>query len=410
MVTFNFATAQRILFGNGRLAELGSVAKQYGRRVCLVTGGRSLEYSGRLDRIARLLMDAGLEWNHVRIAREPTVEVVDEAVRQARGDKSDLVISVGGGSVIDAGKAVAALLANGGDTLDYLEGVGRGKALSKPSLPFIAVPTTAGTGSEATKNAVLADEAHTFKKSLRSDWMLPAAALVDPELTYDCPPAVAAACGMDALTQLLEAFTSRRANPVVDTLAGLGLAMAANLPKLFGGARDEATYEALSMASLLGGMALANAGLGAAHGLASPLGALFPIPHGVVCAVLLPPVVAANARRAAREGHRMLLNKYAAAAVQLIETSRADQIPEIPFEEMPMTGAEKQDQLLDVALTLAGFLRGLVRYLDIPGLARHGITTADFPRIVADARGSSMTTNPVTLDDEELARVLEEAL
>jgi alcohol dehydrogenase class IV len=336
--------------------------------------------------------------------------VVDQAVQTAGDFGADVVIGLGGGSVIDAGKAIAALLANGGQTLDYLEGVGRGKELTRPSLPFIAAPTTAGTGSEATKNAVITDSAHTFKKSLRSDWMLPAVALVDPELTYGCPAAVAAACGMDAMTQLIEALTSARSNPLIDTLAGLGLGMASNLPKLFSPARNTGTYEALSMASLLGGIALANAGLGAAHGLASPLGAFFPIPHGVVCAILLPPVIAANARRAVQEGNAILLEKYAAVAIQLIETHQGEGIPEIPFEDSPKRPGEEKNKALDVALSLASFLKALNGHMGIPGLGAYGITAKDFPRIIAGGRGGSMKTNPVTLEDEELAQVLAEAL
>jgi alcohol dehydrogenase len=240
--------------------------------------------------------------------------------------------------------------------------------------------------------------------------MLPAVALVDPELTYGCPGAVAAAGGMDAMTQLIEAFTSKRANPMIDTLAGLGLGMASNLPKLFCPARDKETYEALAMASLLGGISLANAGLGAVHGLASPLGAFYPIPHGVVCAILLPPVVAANARRAVREGNTILLEKYAAVAIQLIETRQGEGIPEIPFEDLPKLPGEEKNTALDVALSLASFLKSLTRQLGIRGLGAYGITAKEFPRIIAEGRGSSMKTNPVTLEDDELAQVLAEAL
>lgn len=410
MVTFNFATAQRILFGTGRLEELGRLAAQFGQRICLVTGGRALEEAGRLGRVEGLLHAAGLRWVRVTITREPTAETIDAAVATARDFGADAVVAIGGGSVLDAGKAIAALLANGGPVTDYLEGVGTGKELARPSLPCIAVPTTAGTGSEATKNAVIGDEARTFKKSLRSDWMLPAAALVDPELTYGCPPAVAAACGMDALTQLLEAFTSRRANPLTDAMAGLGLAMASNLPKLFCEARDESTYEAMAMASLLGGMTLANAGLGAVHGLASPIGAYFPIPHGVICARLLAPVVAANARKAALHDDKMLLDKYAAAAIQLIETPLEEEIPEIPFDEAPPLLGGPHHQALEVSLSLASFLRALVTRLGIPGLGSYGVKASDFPRIVAGGRGNSMKTNPVNLSDEDLIGILAEAM
>lgn len=410
MVNFNFATAQRIVFGCGRLAELGSLAAQYGRRACLATGGKSFDALGRMDQVEALLKEAGLEWMRVRVSHEPTVEDVDQAAAAAREFGAELVIGIGGGSVIDAGKAVAALLGNGGETMDYLEGVGRGKELTKPSLPYIAAPTTAGTGAEATKNAVITDSGRTFKKSMRSDGMLPAVALVDPELTYGCPGKVAAACGMDAMTQLIEAFTSRKGNPVIDTLAGLGLGMAANLPKLFGPDRDKTTHEALALASLLGGVTLANAGLGAVHGLASPLGAFYPAPHGVVCARLLGPIVAANARRAAREGARIVLDKYAAVAFQLIKPQHDNGIPEIGFDDEPMTEEERRDQPLNAALSLASYLKALTRALEIPGLGEFGVRPQDFPKILAAASGGNLKTNPVTLDEEELSQALAEAL
>ena len=409
MVNFNFATAQRIVFGCGRLAELGALAAQYGKRVCLATGGKSFDALGRMEQVEALLKQAGLEWMRVRIGREPTVEDVDQAARAAREFGAEVVIGIGGGSVIDAGKAVAALLGNGGETMDYLEGVGRGKALTRPSAPYIAAPTTAGTGAEATKNAVITDSGKTFKKSMRSDGMLPAVALVDPELTYGCPRGVAAACGMDAMTQLIEAFTSRKGNPVTETLAGLGLAMAANLPKLFSRERDQGTHEALALASLLGGITLANAGLGAVHGLASPLGAFYPIPHGVVCATLLGPIVAANARRAAREGAGIVLDKYAAVAIQLIRMQQEDGIPEIPFEDA-MDEAERRNPPLNAALSLACYLKALTRSLGIPGLGHYGVTPAEFPRILAASSGGNFQTNPVTLEQEELAQALTEAL
>jgi alcohol dehydrogenase len=413
MLNFNFATAQRILFGTGRFRELGKLAAEFGRRVCLVTGGRSLEASHHLATLDALFKEAGLEWMQARIEHEPTVENVDQGTALARQFGAEVVISVGGGSVIDGGKAIAALLANGGETLDYLEGVGRGRTLAKPSVPFIAVPTTAGTGSEATKNAVISDEARTFKKSMRSDWMLPTVALVDPELTYTCPLSVSAACGMDALAQLLEAFTSRRANPMIDTLAGLGLMMSGYLPRIKDNPpnpTNATVREALSMASLLSGIALANAGLGAVHGLASPLGAFFPIPHGNVCAILLPAVVRANARRAHDIGDAWLLEKYSAAAFQLVRAPDGTQVPPMPMLDRLTAGSERPLCSLDVALALSEYLESLRHELGIAGLARYGVSPEDFPQIIDGARGSSMKTNPVDLTDEDLGQILEESL
>lgn len=410
MVTFNFATAQRICFGAGRFAELGGLAAGLGRRVCLVTGEHSLERSGRLAALGQMFEVAGLEWLRVRIGNEPTTERVNEGTLLAREFGAEVVVAIGGGSVLDGGKAIAALLGNGGEVLDYLEGVGRGKALAQPSRPFIAVPTTAGTGSEATKNAVIGDEAKTYKKSMRADGMLPTIALVDPELTYDCPADVSAASGMDAMSQLLEAFTSRQANPLIDTLAGLGLGMVSHLPQVIADPHDRAAREAMSMASLLGGIALANAGLGAIHGLASPLGAYFPIPHGVVCADLLAPVVRMNAGKAHLAGNRMLLEKYCAAAIQIVQTqSQAnDEAEEITERARERAGGI--DEALGVAIALSRYLEGLREQLGILGLRHYKITRKDFPKIIAGASGGSMKTNPVALNSEDLERILEEAL
>lgn len=238
--------------------------------------------------------------------------------------------------------------------------------------------------------------------------MLPSVALVDPELTKGCPPAIAAACGMDAITQLIEAFTSNRANPMIDALAGLGLAMASKLPKRFCPSCDEATYEALALASLLGGIALANAGLGAVHGLASPLGALSDSPWGGMRHAA-PPVIAVNARKAAAAGNALLLEKYAAVAIQLLSAPRSEGIPEIPFVGIHMTHANEKDPSLNVALTLSSYLKSLVKHLGIPGLASYNVKPADFQRIIAGARGNSMRTNPVKLDDNDLLEILMEA-
>jgi len=283
---FEFATAARIVFGAGSVREVAPAAKSMGRRALLVTGVS-----------AELLGKTGLEGATLAVEGEPTLELVRRGVALALAERCDLVIGLGGGSAIDAGKAVAALLSNGGDPLDYLEVVGEGRGLHAPSAPFIAVPTTAGTGAEVTRNAVLASPEHRVKASLRSPWMLPRLAVVDPELTFDLPPAITASTGLDALTQLIEPYVSVRANPMTDMfcLEGMGRA-ARSLGRAYADGHDAAARTDMSLASLLGGLALANAGLGVVHGFAAPIGGAFEAPHGAVCAALLPHGMDANIR------------------------------------------------------------------------------------------------------------------
>ena len=408
---FEFITAQRIVFGNGRFKEIGALAAELGSRVCLVTGNASLEESGRLGELVAQFGEAGLEHVQVRFGDEPTTEAIDEATAVAREHQSDVVVAVGGGSVLDAAKAIAALIANGGEVLDYIEGVGRGKALEKPAVPTIAAPTTSGTGSEAAKNSVIRDEASTYKKSVRSNGMLPAVALVDPELTNDCPPDVTAASGMDAFSQLLEAYVSRKGNPVTCALAEVGLQHAARLPLLF---RDpEANRfirEDMALASLLGGICLANAGLGAVHALASPLGAFYPIPHGVVCAALLPPVVRFNSEKAMAENNEKVLVAYHHALMWLWSALGWDK--ELNKTILDIKGIDRMiaDHHLDCAQHLGGALAAMSRVMNIPGLGHYGVEKGDFDRIIADAGAGNLSTNPVDITHDDLARILEEAL
>ena len=347
--SFELATASRILFGAGRARELPGLIGS--RRVLLVTGRRGSPIA--IDPV-----------HHVRVDGEPTI---DDARRAAGHAGVEMVVAIGGGSALDLGKAAAALNANGGDPLRYLEVIGEGRPLERPSLPCICVPTTAGTGSEVTRNAVLGSAAHGVKASLRSPHMLPAVALVDPELTCDLPPALTASTGLDALTQLIEPFVSSRANALVDAICRDAIPRAvAALPKAVAG--DRAARAEMSYASLCGGLALANAGLGAVHGLAGPIGGRFPAPHGAICAVLLPHVVAMNA---ARTGHPK-------------------------FTELgAMTG--------DLAAFVAQFA--------LPPLSSYGIGEDDVPALVAQAKqASSMKANPVSLSDADLADVLSRAL
>ncbi len=382
---FEFATAGRILFGEGRLAEVGAAARELGSRAVVVTGSRPQRAQSLLD----LLAGAGIRAVTFSVPGEPAVDDVLGGLAQVRENECDLVIAFGGGSAIDCAKAVAALAVNTGDIYDYLEVIGRGKALSVPSLPVIAIPTTAGTGSEVTRNAVIASPQHGVKVSLRSPHMLPRLALVDPLLTHDLPPAVTAATGLDALTQLIEPFVSSRANPLVDAVCREGLRHAVgSLRRAYEDGSDAAARRDMALASLCGGLALANAGLGAVHGFAGPFGGMYDAPHGAICAALLPPVFAANVRalrqRAPDSG---ALARYGELARILTGN------PAASIEDG------------------AAFLRDLGAALHVPPLSQYGFTLADAPALIAKAQAaSSMKANPLPLTDGELYAVLEEAV
>ncbi len=373
---FEFATAQRIVFGAGASAQVAPAAREMGQRALLVASR-----SARCEEIAALACETLIAEG------EPTVEFVRRGAERARAASCDLVIGFGGGSAIDAGKAIAALLGNGGDPLDYLEVIGRGQPLGRPSAPFIAVPTTAGTGSEATRNAVLASPEHRVKASLRSAGMLPRLAVVDPDLTLGLPPAVTASTGLDALTQLIEPFVSVRANPMTDLYAREGMRLAArSLVRACEHGSDRAAREEMSLASLYGGICLANAGLGAVHGFAAPVGGAFPAPHGAVCAALLPHAMAVNIR-ALRARGGAALERY--ETVARILTGRPEAAPEEGVEWVRRT---------------CGKLR-------IPPLSAYGVRREDVPGLVENAsRASSMKGNPVALTPEELHEILTSAL
>ncbi len=381
---FEFATATRIVFGCGSIDDLAPSVASLGRRPLVVTGSDPAR-TGVLGR----LEDHGIEVTAFRITAEPTTDVATEGVGRARAAGCDVVVGVGGGSVLDGAKAIAALLTNGGDPLDYLEVIGAGRKIDMPSAPFVAVPTTSGTGSEVTRNAVLASPEHRVKVSLRSVLMLPRLALLDPELTLGVPPAVTASTGLDALTQVLEPFVSSHANPLTDALCRDGLSRAArSLRRAHEDGQDIDAREDMALASLYGGMALANAGLGAVHGFAGPLGGMLGAPHGALCARLLPGVITANLRALrARAADSPMLARY--AEVARILTGRADAAP----EESAEWAAE------------------LGEALSVPGLSAHGLASADLETAVSKSRrASSMRGNPIELTDEELHGILEDAL
>jgi len=379
---FEFATAGRILAGAGRAAELPGVVAGLGSRVLVCTGADPARHAG-------LLAGLGLPAVVFAVAAEPTVDLARAGAAAAREHGADVVAAVGGGSVIDLGKAVAMLLGNGGDPLDYLEVIGSGRRITQPAVPCVAVPTTAGTGAEVTANAVLASPAHGLKASLRSPLMIPRVALVDPELTVSCPPRVTAASGLDALTQCLEPFVSVRANPLTDGLAREGLRRAAaGLRAAYADGSDLAARSDMAMCSLLGGIALANAKLGAVHGLAGVIGGTADVPHGMACAALLAPVIEANVRalRSGPAGHPAL-DRYTEAARLLTGKPAAS-----------------------IGDGLA-WIRETVSQLAVPGLAAFGIGPQHAGDIAAKAAGSSsMQGNPVALSHSDLIAAVRQAL
>ena len=382
---FEFATATRIIFGRAALADIATVAAEFGRRPLVVTG----RDPSRAQRLIDLLSSTQLAATTFAIPGEPTTDDITRGVAHARAAGCDFVIGFGGGSALDSAKAIAALLTNDRDLFDYLEVIGRAQPLAQPAAPCIAIPTTAGTGSEVTRNAVLSSPAHRVKVSLRSPHMLPRVALIDPELTYDLPPALTATTGLDALTQLIEPYVSSRANPLTDSVCLEGIRRAArSLRRAVENGRDVVAREDMALASLFGGLALANAGLGAVHGFAGPIGGMFPAPHGAVCAALLPHVMETNLRA---------LRTRASSDASL---GRYKEIAHV------LTG--QTDATADDSVT---WIRELVFALQIPSLATYGLTRAEIPAIVeASAKASSMKANPLPLTTDELTAILEHAL
>ena len=382
---FDFSSPNRILFAPGAVQEIGPIAKGMGRRALLVQPQVGPDVAPLTD----LLTQAGVDTTPFLVSGEPTIGLIQDAVKTARAAQCDFVIAIGGGSALDTGKATGALLANTGDLLDYLEVVGKNQPLVHPSLPVIAIPTTAGTGAEVTRNAVLGVPEHKFKVSLRGATLIPRLALVDPELTFSLPPAVTASTGLDALTQVIEPYVSRRANPLVDLWCREGIQRAGrSLRKAFAQGSDAAAREDMSFTSLLGGLSLANAGLGAVHGFASPLGGEYSAPHGAICAALLAPAVKMNVRALrAREPQHPALARYSEVARLLTGSPTAEIADGITW------------------------LEETVRLLEIPPLSRYGMGRGDTARLVEKAaRASSMKANPIVLTEAELSEMLEEGM
>jgi len=378
---FEFATATRIVFGAGAAGEVWAAAQTMGRWPLLVTGASA-------DR-AKATGNAPADCLQVAVAGEPTVELIRGGAEQARAERRDVVVAVGGGSVLDAGKALAALLTNPGDPLDYLEVIGRGQPLPQPSASLIAIPTTAGTGSEVTRNAVLGSPEHRVKASLRSVGMLPRLAVVDPDLTLSLPRALTASTGLDALTQLIEPYVSSRANPMTDSICADGIRRAASaLERAWERGDDQDARASMSWAAVLGGMALANAALGAVHGFAAPVGGMFSAPHGAICAAVLPHAMTVNIQALrARAPRDRALQRYEEVARML--TGR----PQATAED----GVE--------------WVAQLCRRLEIPPLRSYGVRDTDIPGLAEKAaRTSSMKGNPIALTAVELSEIAARAL
>ena len=383
MYSFEFATANGIIFGAGKLSELGRQIESNTKRLLFVHG-RS---SDAIPRVREILTRSGVPFTEFESHGEPTIEGVREGTEMARG--CDAVIGLGGGSVLDTGKAIAALVNNPGDLFDYLEVIGQGRPLVHPSLPYIAIPTTAGTGAEVTKNAVLEAPEQRVKISLRSPWMLPHLALVDPELTYDLPPEITASSGLDALTQLVEPFVSVKANPMTDALCREGIGHAArSLRRAYQNGADKEAREGMSLAGLFGGLALANSALGSAHGFAGPLGGMLHAPHGALCARFLPLVMESNIKAMeSRQPEHPALGRYEEIAQMLTGD----------------TGATAQDGVR--------WTRELVNDLKIPRLSAYGMQPEDFSEAVQKTqKANSFKGNPIALEETELREILEKAL
>jgi len=381
-MNIDFSTANRIVFGAGRLSYLREIIGHYGKKV-LIIKGKKFPDPGTLFTICE---DANVVWNYFNVENEPDVKTVNRAVEFGREKECDFVIGFGGGSVIDTGKAVAALLNNQGSLLYYLEVIGKGKPLRNPSKPYIAIPTTAGTGSEVTRNAVISVPDKKVKVSMRNAYLLPEAAIVDPELTYRVPKTITAMTGMDAFTQVIEPYVSRYSNPMVDLFCKDAIPKGASyLLRAWEDGNDHEARENISWVSLMGGLALANAKLGAVHGFAGPIGGMFHVPHGAICAALLPAVMLINMKALSHRGKNFK------------KLSR--------FEDIARWVTGVENATIEEGVE---WIASLCKNLEIPRLSELGIKKAHFPIIIDKSKkSSSMKGNPIQLTELEMEKILE---
>jgi alcohol dehydrogenase class IV len=397
LTSFSIGRLPRITFGAGRFAAVPDIVASHGSNVLLVTGGRSFRGSARFDELERGLIAANVTLvGSVSVTGEPGPDDIERAVDDYRDAGVDVLLGVGGGSVLDSSKAIAGLLRSGTTLMDHLEGVGHGLPYPGPAVPVVAVPTTAGTGSEATRNAVISSRGKNgYKRSFRDEQLVPADAVVDPDLLAGAPPELIAANGLDALTQLIESFTSQRSTPFTDGLARSGLAAARSGLLAWHAAPDGPDAAAarghMAYAAMLSGICLANAGLGAVHGLASPLGAQLPIPHGMACGAVLWQTIRTNIEALEqRDPESPALGRYG-------EVGRL-------LSDVPVSASDDEARA-----SLVASLHEWTERLQVPRLSSFGMSIDDIPAVVADSPGSSMRTNPIALTDEELTTILEDA-
>lgn len=396
-MNFDLAPRPQLVFGRGRISELPQLIRSYGNKILLLTGARSFIESEYWARLNRALSDAKFEIQHATINGEPSPQIVDQLVAKYHSQSIEVVVAIGGGSVIDAGKAVAALLPFGNSVMDHLEDVGKGLPYSGPSLPLVAVPTSAGTGSEVTKNAVLSVIGpEGFKKSFRHLTMVPKVALLDSDLMASAPKYLIAAQGMDALTQLLESYLSTKANSYTDALALNGLHAVAEgfIDAWSGGESPEAKNgrDKMIYAAHLSGITLSQVGLGSVHGLAQPLGSLYGVPHGVACGTVLAAATQVNiSALRQQDAEQPILEKYRTVARIF---SDADE---------KASDSIAADELL-------GYLQGLREKMELPRLSQLGISERDIDKIIPATRNNSMKTNPVKLSDNDVAKIIRDSL
>ena len=394
MFDFSVARLPRIEFGTGTFNKLPEIIAGFGNSILMVTGGKSFRTSEKWHHLVDELNHRGIIWEHCTVDEEPSPTLIDEVVKAFADYSFEVVVGIGGGSALDAAKAIAGLLRVQRSVMDYLEGVGPELTYEGPAVPFIAVPTTAGTGSEATKNAVLSVQGeHGFKKSFRHEKLVAEYAIVDPDLLSTCPPSIIAANGMDALTQLIESYVSLNANIFTDALAISGMRAARDglLPLFQQSGQSDSAREKMAYAALVSGITLAQVGLGSVHGLAAPLGAFYPIPHGVVCGTLVATATEVNIKSMlTRDPENHALNKYARVAEILGERRIPDR-------------HAAWDQLVSL-------LRDWIRQLQLPRLSYYGLDKDGLDKVVANSRGSSMKTNPIMLTDEEIKSILVDRL
>jgi len=381
---FEFVTSERIVFGNGTLAQIKDAAQEFGQKVLLVCGSGSVP----MDKLFNFLEDGDITCEIFRVEGEPNISTIEDGLSLAKSSGSTFVIGYGGGSVLDTAKAISAMMTNSGEVMDYLEVIGGGKKIVNLPAPMVAIPTTAGTGTEVTRNAVIASEAQHVKVSMRSPLMIPKIAIVDPELTKTMPPSVTASTGMDAITQVIEGYVSNKANPMTDALAREGIIRGSKalLTAYQNGSDSQARYD-MSLTSLFGGLVLGNSGLGAVHGFAGPIGGMFNAPHGAICASILPSVMKFNALEISNRGDMDVVQKK--------------------FTEIAQWITGKPNATINEGIA---WIENLARQLNIPGLKAIGIKKSDFGSIIEKASiSSSMQKNPVKLDTDTLLRILEEA-